>query len=265
MSSHWPEDSVELTCPHPQSLTSWTQKWPFHDLACLSRSVSRGPGCYPNNSLNLCFFSFLTDIPMDYLSVTVNLLSFRYTVDMAGNSAHYSSLSQWVRKSRHGVKHRPLAGAEMTAQRTRPSWPPASAMRFILETKSPYALHLLEENVDIWNCPAANKWWCITLYNVCLMDYSAYIPNALSRDVAPTADLIYCKVPCIVKKTISDSVTTSQLSLSCRKGPCTKEAVNCKSSCCLSLLSSNLIMWSIISAATALHPSLEKNPTEDYY
>lgn len=26
LSSHWPEDSAELTCPHPQSLTSWTQK-----------------------------------------------------------------------------------------------------------------------------------------------------------------------------------------------------------------------------------------------
>lgn len=26
LSSHWPEDSAGLTCPHPQSLTSWTQK-----------------------------------------------------------------------------------------------------------------------------------------------------------------------------------------------------------------------------------------------
>lgn len=26
LSSHWPEDSAGLTCPHPQSLTSWTQE-----------------------------------------------------------------------------------------------------------------------------------------------------------------------------------------------------------------------------------------------
>ncbi len=26
LSSHWPEDSAGLTCPHPQSLTSWTHK-----------------------------------------------------------------------------------------------------------------------------------------------------------------------------------------------------------------------------------------------
>lgn len=26
LSSHWPEDSAGLTCPHPQSLTSWTLK-----------------------------------------------------------------------------------------------------------------------------------------------------------------------------------------------------------------------------------------------
>lgn len=63
------------------------------------------------------------------------------------------------------------------------------------------------------------------------------------------------RFPRIVKK--KQSLTQWQrpnYPFSCRKGPYTKEAVNCKSSCQLSLLSSNLIMWSIISAATALHP-----------
>lgn len=70
---------------------------------------------------------------------------------------------------------------------------------------------------------------------------SAYLTNALSSDVAPTADLIYCKVPRIVKEK-KQSLTRPNYPCSCRKGPYTKEAVNCKSSCWLSWLSSNLIM-----------------------
>lgn len=73
-------------------------------------------------------------------------------------------------------------------------------------------------------------------------DHSAYLTNAVSGDVAATADLIYGKVHlhCLKKKkkTNCDSVTTAQLSLSCRKGPYTEEeAVNCKSSCQLYLCS----------------------------
>lgn len=85
--------------------------------------------------------------------------------------------------------------------------------------------------------------------------YSAYLTNALSCGVVLTADLIYCSIVKKPKKpkTITDSVTSSQLSLSWRKGLFTKKAANCKSSCWLLLLCSNLIMWSIISAVMAPH------------
>lgn len=49
-------------------------------------------------------------------------------------------------------------------------------------------------------------------------DHSAYLTNALSSDVFLTAGLIYCKLPRIVKTTITDALTGAQLSLPCRRG-----------------------------------------------
>ena len=146
-------------------------------------------------------------------------------------------------------KHRPLAGTEVTAQRARASW-------------LPLPLGSFRKQITI--CPSfavkirisehANKLWCIPLYIV----YKRIILHIWLMPCLVTwlwqLTWFIAVFHTLLRKTISDSVTAAQLSLSCRKGPYTKEPVNCKSSYWLSLLSSDLIMWSIISALTALHP-----------
>ena len=61
---------------------------------------------------------------MDYLSAAVNLFSFRYTDDMAENSALCAALFTVTvgGKVKAHSKHGPLAGSEMTARSGRPSW-----------------------------------------------------------------------------------------------------------------------------------------------
>lgn len=127
LSSQWPEDSAGLTCPHPQSLTSWTPKI-TPPRPCLSLTL-----CWPcvwllSKQLSepvMCF----SDLAMDYLSVA---FSFRYMDDMAENmcSILFTVRAGWKVKAQS--KQRPLTGSEMTA----PTCMAASACRCIQDTES---------------------------------------------------------------------------------------------------------------------------------
>lgn len=130
LSACWQRD-VSSTCLHidPRTLLNWRVHIPqvsppgprsnlSTTLPVFHAPLAAGRAAIATIRRTGVFSSFV----LIYLWITclwqVNLFSFRCTDDMAGNSAlrasHYSSLSQWVRKSRHRVKHRPLAGAEMT-------------------------------------------------------------------------------------------------------------------------------------------------------
>lgn len=258
LSSHWPEDSAGLTCPHPQSLTSWTQGWPLRDPASLSRSVSHGSGCYRNISLNLCLFLY-------WYSYGLPARGCQAIIRLSLHGWHGWELSRvrgilfaaalgW--KVEAQSKHGPLAQADMKAQRARPLRlppPPGPSgrqnhhMPFICWNKSECRV----------KSRSTNKWF-IPLYIVCKKDHSAYLTNASSLDVFLTAGLIYGELQRIVKTTITGCVTAAQLSPPCRRGlhreeeKKKKKVVNCKSSCWLRRFCSNLIMWSIILAEAAL-------------